>query len=149
MNDQLSDLQVNNLLSSHAIGRIACTDGTLPYIVPVTYFFDGEFIYGQTKEGMKLELLRKNPNVSFEVDQVTDMANWQSVVVAGKFEELTGVDAEKAMEKFFDRHFSLTTISAVHPHEHENDITFTNGGRIKPIVYRIRINKKSGRFEKR
>ena len=85
---QLNDTQIRNILSSQAVGRLACTDGKQPYIVPVTYTYDGKYIYGQTNEGTKLKMLRKNPKVCFEVDMMTDMRNWQSVIVYGKFEEL-------------------------------------------------------------
>ncbi len=37
---------------------------------------------------MKLALMRKNPSVCFEVDDMQNMANWKSVIVQGKFEEL-------------------------------------------------------------
>jgi len=90
----LNETQINNVLSSQVIGRLACTDGKQPYIVPVTYTYDGSYIYGQTNEGMKLNILRKNSNVCFEVDMMTDMRNWQSVIVLGKFEELKNKEAE-------------------------------------------------------
>ena len=43
---QLNDTQIQNILSSQAVGRLACTDGKQPYIVPVTYTYDGKYIYG-------------------------------------------------------------------------------------------------------
>ena len=92
----LDEHQMNNLLSSQVIGRLACSAGDQPYLVPLTYTFDGSYIYGQTKEGMKLDVLRKNPNVCFEVDQMTDMANWQSVIVLGVLEEVTGEEDKKS-----------------------------------------------------
>ena len=92
----LNEQQMNNLLASQVLGRLACTDSEQPYLVPVTYAFDGKYIYGQTNEGMKLGLLRNNPNVCFELDTMTNMANWQSVIVRGRFEELTDKDAENA-----------------------------------------------------
>ncbi len=55
---QLNEPQINNVLSSQVLGRLACTNGKQPYIVPVTYTYDGEYIYGQTNEGTKLEILR-------------------------------------------------------------------------------------------
>ncbi len=149
MHGTLNEQEMNNLLSSQGIGRIACTNGTQPYIVPVTYFFDGEYIYGQTSDGIKLKLLRKNPKVSFEVDMITDMIHWQSVVVRGRFEELHGEDAEEAHERFFYKHYSLASTSKVHLHEHDSVTEMETIENIKPVVYRIRIIKKTGRFQKR
>jgi uncharacterized protein len=145
---ELNETQINNILSSQVLGRMACTDGKQPYIVPVTYTYDGEYIYGQTNEGMKLNILRKNKNVCFEVDMMTDMRNWQSVVVVGKFEELKKEEAAKAREILFGRIFSLMTSSTVHAHEHETSGELDEGTRIKHVMYRIKIKKVTGRFEK-
>ena len=89
---ELNDIQIENILSSQAIGRLACTDGKQPYIVPVTFKYNGKYIYGQSNEGLKIKMLRKNPNVCFEVDRMTDMNNWESVIIYGQFQELDEKD---------------------------------------------------------
>ena len=145
---ELTDMQIENVLTSQVLGRLACTDGKQPYIVPVTYTYDGKYIYGQTNEGSKLKMLRKNPNVCFEVDVMTDMRNWQSVIVYGKFEELKGKESEKARDILFGRVFSLMTSSTIHAYEHEVNGAIDDTNRIKHVMYRIKIIKVTGRFEK-
>ena len=145
---QLNEIQINNILSSQVTGRIACTDGMQPYIVPVTYAFDGACIYGQTNEGHKLEIMRTNPNVCFEVDMMFDMRNWQSVLVYGTFEELEEGDSEKAKATLFTRIFPLSTSSTIHRHEHELVVEIDDSTRIKTVMYRINIKKMTGRFER-
>ena len=145
---ELNDGQIKNVLASQAIGRLACLDGKQPYVVPVTYAYDGKYIYGQTIEGLKLKLLRKNPNVCFEVDIIMDMTNWQTVLVFGKFEELKSEEAKKAREQLFDRVFPLLTSITIHPFEHDEKSKINDGRRIKPVMYRIRISRITGRFEK-
>jgi uncharacterized protein len=145
---QLNDEQIENVLSSQVVGRIGCTDGKQPYIVPVTYTYDGKYIYGQTNEGMKLNMLRKNPNVCFEVDMMSDMRNWQSVIVYGKFEELKDKEAEKARSILFGKVFTLMTSSTVHAHEHEAGGKVDDSTRVKHVMYRMKIKKVTGRFEK-
>ena len=145
---QLDDTQIQNILSSQAVGRLACTDGKKPYIVPVTYTYDGKYIYGQTNEGTKLKMLRKNPNVCFEVDMMMDMRNWQSVIVYGKFEELKNEQAKKARDILFGHVFSLLTSSTIHTHEHEVTEELDDSNRVKYVMYRIKIKKVTGRFEK-
>lgn len=144
---KLSEQQINNLLSSQAVGRIACTDGKLPYIVPVTFVFDGKYIYGQTREGMKLDILRKNPEVCFQVDVMTDMRHWQSVQVRGRFEELKGEEIAEKQSYLLNRMMPIMTTSSVHGHEHEDAAEIPDGNRVKPVMYRIRITEKTGRFE--
>ncbi len=144
----LNDTQIENLLSSQIIGRLACTDGKQPYVVPVTFKYDGKYIYGQTNKGRKLKILRKNPNVCFEVDRMTDMRNWESVIVYGKFEELGKDEAEEARVIFFNRIFPLMTSSTIHAHEHEVTGTVNDSTRVKYVMYRIKIEKITGRLEK-
>ncbi|CAN5438049.1 pyridoxamine 5'-phosphate oxidase family protein [soil metagenome] len=145
---ELNETQIDNLLLSQAIGRIACTNGTQPYIVPVTFMYDGKQIFGQTYEGTKLEIMRKNPNVCFQVDLMVNMANWQSVLVFGKFHELKGEAAIEARANLYEKVFPLLTSSTIHAHEHGVDTTVEDTSRIKPVMYRIHIDEKTGRFER-
>lgn len=145
---ELNKMQIDNVLISQVLGRLASTDGKQPYIVPVTYTYDGKYIYGQTNVGTKLEILRKNANVCFEVDRMTDMANWECVLVFGTFEELKNKDAEKAREVLFNRVFTLMTSSTVHAHEHQVAEKLDDSNRVKQVMYRINIKKLTGRFEK-
>lgn len=150
MTGELNEQQINNLLCSQAIGRVACCDDKYPYIVPVTYVFDGEFIHCQSSEGKKIDLMRTNPNVCFEVDLCNSISNWQSVIVYGQFEEQTGDGKAKTREALTSKVLSLSTASEIHHHEHEEATghVIIDDGRVKPITFRIRINEKSGRFEK-
>ena len=146
---KLDTHEIQNLLLSQVIGRLACSDDYQPYIVPITYAYDGEYIYGQTTEGTKLTILRKNPRICFEVDRLKDMVNWQSVIVYGEFEELQDEDAAKAAQVLFDRVFSLTTSSTVHRYglrvnEEQYDL---QPPPFKHVMYRIKITETTGRFE--
>ena len=142
-------MQINHFLLSQAVGRIACTDGKRPYIVPVTYVYDGKDIIGQAREGMKVNMMRANPNVCFEVDAMSNMANWRSVIITGTFQELKGKEAEKARDYLFHHVWPILTSSTIHPHEHEVSAgKLDDSNRVKPVMYRIKIKEKSGRFEK-
>jgi len=145
---KLNETQINNLLLSQAIGRIGCINEDQPYIVPITYVFDGKNIYGQTHEGLKLEIMRKNPNICFQVDMIMNMANWQSVVVYGSFQELKGKEADKARDYLYTRVMPLMTSSTIHSHEHHVSSNVDDSTRVKPVMYKIKIKKKTGRFEK-
>jgi nitroimidazol reductase NimA-like FMN-containing flavoprotein (pyridoxamine 5'-phosphate oxidase superfamily) len=77
-----------------------------------------------------------------------DMANWQSVVLQGTFEELKGEDANEAREILFDRVYPMLTSSTIHTHQHEVTGEVDDTNRVKPVIYRIKIREKTGRFEK-
>ena len=93
---ELNDQEIDLILRKQRVGRIGCHAEGVTYVVPVGYAYDGAAVYGLSAEGMKLRMMRANPRVCFEVEQVEHWANWQSVIAWGSFEELTGSDAENA-----------------------------------------------------
>lgn len=146
---KLNDSEVEDVLKSQIIGRIGCHGDGISYVVPVTYVYDGTYIYAHSAKGMKIDMMRKNAEICFEVDLMQNIANWQSVIAWGKFEEIINSnEKQQAMQKLIDRIVPLLASKTAQPShgitEHAND-----AGRRKAILYRIKLNKKTGRFEKR
>jgi len=57
------------ILDSALVCRLGLVDGDRPYIVPMNFVRDGEtLLLHCAREGRKLEILAKNPNVCFEVE---------------------------------------------------------------------------------
>jgi nitroimidazol reductase NimA-like FMN-containing flavoprotein (pyridoxamine 5'-phosphate oxidase superfamily) len=150
MKGDLNSHQINTLLSSQAIGRLACCDGTYPYIIPMTYTYDGNYIYGQTNEGKKLDIMRTNPNIAFQVDSYLDIYNWQSVIVYGQFEELKDEEDNYAREMLLKKVMPLLTSSNIQQNNYSNvAITELIENTIpETILFRIAINEKTGRFDR-
>lgn len=60
--------EIDAILREGNLMRIALVDGDMPFLVPVHYVFDGGSLYFHSaKVGAKMEILRKNDNVCFEV----------------------------------------------------------------------------------
>jgi nitroimidazol reductase NimA-like FMN-containing flavoprotein (pyridoxamine 5'-phosphate oxidase superfamily) len=89
----LNNEEIEQVFYNNIIGRIGCHADGKTYVVPISYAYDGDCIYAHTYEGMKISIMRKNPEVCFQADNMQNMANWQSVIAWGTFEELT--DPEK------------------------------------------------------
>lgn len=144
----LNDQQIDTLLKSEMIGRIGCHADGMTYVVPVTYVYDGEFIYSHSKEGLKTSVLKQNPSVCFEVDHINDMANWQSVVVQGEFEELEGKQKDFALQLLSNRLMPYKTGESILPKYGMEKLS----AQVKPytpmVTYRLKVLQKSGRFEK-
>ena len=83
----LTNPEIEDLLLSNVIARIGCHAYGVTYVVPTCYAYDGEFVYCHSEEGMKIDMMRQNPAVCFEVDSLDSMANWKSLIAWGKFEE--------------------------------------------------------------
>jgi nitroimidazol reductase NimA-like FMN-containing flavoprotein (pyridoxamine 5'-phosphate oxidase superfamily) len=145
---ELNNEQIEEVLRKQIVGRIGCGGDGQIYIVPVSYAYDGKYIYIRSFEGKKIEMMRKNPRVCFQADDMQNMANWRSVIGWGEFEELSDVtERNKALKLLIDRqlpHFSseMTHLDAHWPF-HPKDFNT-----IKGIVFRILLKEKTGRFEK-
>jgi nitroimidazol reductase NimA-like FMN-containing flavoprotein (pyridoxamine 5'-phosphate oxidase superfamily) len=144
----LTKEQISNMLSSQMIGRIACCDLHKPYIVPIAYAYDGKDIYCQTTEGKKIEFMRKNPNICFQIDFSNNITNWQSIVVYGKFEELSQKETETAREFLINKIMPLMTYSKIHAYEHweAREEYLDDSHRLKPIIFKLRIEEISGKY---
>ena len=77
---KLNNEEIEGLIQSQLIGRIGCHADDVTYVVPISYAYDGTYLYGHTYEGMKVDMMRKNPKICFEVDSTRNLANWQSVI---------------------------------------------------------------------
>lgn len=145
---KMDNTQIEKLIADNFIGRLGCSVDGKTYIVPISYAYDGEYIYFHTYEGMKVDMMRKNPNVCFQVDKMDNMASWESVIAWGTSEELTNPEERKVglqnlidrvLPKISSKTVQLTTQWPFPP----DDISMING-----IIFRIYLNEKSGRFEK-
>lgn len=144
----LSHEEIESLLSTQVVGRIGCHANDTTYVVPISFVYDGEYMYCYTQEGLKVSMMRQNPQVCFQVDDLTNMANWKSVVVWGNYEELPeGKERREALNKLVDRVLPMISSERV---RQSPDWPFTNNETesVKGIVFRIRLTKKTGRFER-
>jgi uncharacterized protein len=146
---RLNNEEIDALLRRLTIGRIACTDGNQPYIVPLHYVYDGYYIIAHSMPGMKIDIMRKNPMVSFLVDEIITPGRWQSVLIQGQFQELTGQrERHEAMKVFLDHTFKLKISETARlPEQSAQRLHPKPDEPVKSIFYRILIAAKSGRFE--
>lgn len=143
----LNEAQIETLLATQLIGRIGCYANGSSYIVPISFAYDGESVYAHTHEGQKTAMMRTNPEVCFEVDDVRDTANWQSVIAWGRYEELSEPrEREHALRVLMNRELPLSSSSTTHLGQHW---PFSSGDldKIKGVVFRIRLQTMTGRFE--
>ena len=117
-------------------------------MIPISYVYDGQYVYCHTHEGLKIDILRKNPTVCFEVEIIENLANWQTVIAHGVFEELTDPALRMdALQKLYDRRLPAITSQTTKLKE-EWPFGAESLGQIEGIALRIRLDSKTGRFEK-
>ena len=125
---------IEELLRTAIVGRIACCghgavgDGR-PYVVPLAYGYDGTAIYAHSGPGRKLDLMRAEPRVTFEVDEAQASDRWRSVIAEGTFEEIDDPGERTA------------ALAVIYGPEGVPDLGS------QTVVFRIRLTSRSGRYE--
>lgn len=141
--------EIENILHSQIIGRIGCAYKDIPYVVPISYVYDGINVFCQSQDGKKIHILRNNQNVCLQIDIISSISDWKSVLVTGRYQELDESESVKARELLYSRVFTLMTGSVIHRFEHkENNNIITDEKSIKNILFKIDIDEISGRYEK-
>lgn len=145
---ELDEKQIDELLKRQITGRLGCHADGVTYVVPINYFYKNGIVYAHSGPGRKIDMMRKNPQVCFQVDEMESIFRWKSVITWGVFEEITQVDEQQqAMQGIIHRIMPFVESPAGHPSHgitpNESDI----GTQIDVIVYRIRLVTKTGRFE--
>jgi nitroimidazol reductase NimA-like FMN-containing flavoprotein (pyridoxamine 5'-phosphate oxidase superfamily) len=65
---------IEKILKESQICRLAMVDGNKPYMVPMNFGYqDNTMFFHSAMEGKKIDLIKKNPNICFEVDQVINL----------------------------------------------------------------------------
>lgn len=138
---------MEKVLKENVIGRLGCQREGKMYILPLSYAYDGKYIYAHSLEGLKISIMRTNPTVCFQVDTMKDMADWESVLLWGTFEELASQEDKKvAVQNLMNRKLPLVSSETVKLSPewpfHTGDYSTISG-----IFFRINITEKTGRYE--
>src|SRR5579864_9356663 len=87
--NKMKSEECRDFLAHHEIGRLSCARDGQPYIVPIYFVYEPDRLYGFTTPGQKVEWMRTNPRICVQVDEIVTLDNWTSVVVLGRYEELS------------------------------------------------------------
>ncbi|WP_047414444.1 pyridoxamine 5'-phosphate oxidase family protein [Cellulophaga sp. Hel_I_12] len=137
-----------SLLENNFMGRLGFIADNTPFILPTTYYYDADddCILCYSSEGSKLDAMRKNNRVSFQVDDIKSIKEWQSVLLFGEFNELIAFEAKINLQKFVEGvQDTISKIQAKSP-KFINDFMFRMSQEQMPIVYKIQLKNVTGKF---
>ena len=110
---KLSAEEIEKVLTENFVGHLGCHADGRTYVVPISYAYTDGCIWGRTFEGMKMDIIRQNPAVCFQVETIPSMSNWRSVIAWGEFEEITDpVQQTEIFDELFTRFQKLTPVEA-------------------------------------
>ena len=91
----LDNRELEKMLATASLGRLACVSEGQPYIALLYFGFDEGYLYSFTTMGRKIEWMRENPLVAVEVDEIRSAQHWASIQVFGRYEELADTPETK------------------------------------------------------
>lgn len=110
--------QADEIIHKAQICRLAMAVNNQPYVVPLSFGYDGRAIYFHTAlEGLKIDMMTANPHVCFEVEADVQLrksfnrgCNWsftyESVIGFGVVEELISDADKKEALRYILKHYS-------------------------------------------
>jgi uncharacterized protein len=88
LNQEMTREASLDLLARTRLGRLACVQGSQPYVVPFYFSYKNDSLYSFSTVGQKINWMRTNPLVCVEVDEVVSPEEWVSLIISGRYEEL-------------------------------------------------------------
>ena len=141
----LERTEIDQIINKSDVCRIAFSKDNIPYIVPLSFGYDGKFIYIHTAiEGKKVEFIEANNNVCIEFDldvktitHDTIGCKWttayRSVIANGKIYEIT---KEKGM---------INALNQIMLHYSGKEWNFTEKMLKNVRIWKIEIDKIIGK----
>jgi nitroimidazol reductase NimA-like FMN-containing flavoprotein (pyridoxamine 5'-phosphate oxidase superfamily) len=138
---EMTAAEIRELLVTSRIGRLACAKDGRPYVVPVFYAYDEDdrALLLHSLEGEKVAIMRENPEVCVQVDTIEHLRSWRSAVVRGRFVELKGDAARRALDAL---------VLALQPPgaDLRRDPFAPPGMEDRAVIYRIDVTEMTGRI---
>src|SRR5687768_7051196 len=107
--EELRPSEAREVLGQLNYAHLALARDNIPYVVPVHYAFDGDELFIYTTEGKKADIIKVNPEICLQAEDVEDNENWKSVIVAGTAEQITDEDSrQKALDLILEINPKLT-----------------------------------------
>lgn len=97
--------EVEGLLASQQICRMALNDVPQPYIIAMDYvYMDGRLYFHFAGYGRKMDLIKRDPNVSVMIDNFCDgVRDFETIMLIGQLEMVTdSVESSRAAKALVD-----------------------------------------------
>jgi nitroimidazol reductase NimA-like FMN-containing flavoprotein (pyridoxamine 5'-phosphate oxidase superfamily) len=137
--------ELEAVIKEALVCRIAMVQGTSPYVVPLCFGYEDNTLYFHSaKEGKKIEILRENNSVCFEMDTGTeliqkgdDACHWGM-----KFKSIIGFGKASILEDNASKRRALDTIMRQYA---EGSFEYKEAALDKTEVIKVDIEQMTGK----
>ena len=122
---EITDISaIEDIIRKGQVCRLALSDNGRPYIVPLCFGYkDNKLYFHSAREGKKIDILRKNNNVCFEIDIDQELVKgkkacncsmkYRSVIGFGKAEHIEDIESKRRalniiMQNYFEGFFKYS-----------------------------------------
>jgi len=144
---EITDInEINSIIDNCLFCRIAFSDANQPYLIPTCFGFEPNFLYFHSaNEGFKLDMLRKNPNVCFQMDCDTDLVKSKLACDWGvKYKSIIGSGIAEIINEENRKKEILTII--IKKYSDDTQINFNEAALLKTVVVQISIKSITGKI---
>jgi nitroimidazol reductase NimA-like FMN-containing flavoprotein (pyridoxamine 5'-phosphate oxidase superfamily) len=135
---------IEQILRRATVCRLGLCDGDRPYVVPLSFGYqDNRLYFHSAPEGRKMEIIRKNPHVCFEMDLDEECVGaevpcdwtvrYRSVIGFGTAHELEGVEEKRK------------ALDVILVHYSDRDYSYPPGALDKVAVVRVDVESMTGK----
>jgi nitroimidazol reductase NimA-like FMN-containing flavoprotein (pyridoxamine 5'-phosphate oxidase superfamily) len=140
----LDNRELEKMLATASLGRLACVSEGQPYIALLYFGFDEGYLYSFTTMGRKIEWMRENPRVCVAFDEIRSAWDWTSVILFGMYEELKETEPHQPL-----REHAYKLLQQKRALWWEPGYVRTKLGdrerQLDPVYFRIRVTEMTGR----
>jgi len=140
---------IDDILQRGSTCHLAMVDGDRPYVVPLCYGYrDGVLYAHSAREGRKIDLLQRNPNVCFDVTIDTELAPGQGPCRWNMhYRSVVGFGRVTLLDDPEDKRTALDIIMEHYGGQRDADGRFSYADRIleNTIIIRVAVESLSGK----
>lgn len=147
-NREIKDInKIEEVIDACEVCRIAINGEEYPYIVPLNFGYEmGENLvlyFHSALEGMKIDLIKKNNKVSFEMDTAHELYSEESRgYCTFRYKSVIGTGEIYFIEDEEEKEYALQTIM---DHYHMEDFTWSRAAMPRTLVYKLEVRTITGK----
>lgn len=137
--------EMESIIQKAIVCRIALSDNNMPYVIPVNFGYKDDCLYFHSAtEGKKIDILKKNNNVCFEVDIDHEIIEHTSPCSFGmKFLSVIGFGTADIIDEIEKKKEALRVI--MDHYAFDNDFEFRERMLNRVVVFQVKINSMTGK----
>ena len=135
---------IEEILQQGQVCRLGFADRNVPYIVPMNYGYqDSALYFHSAPEGRKIDLIRANPLVCFEVDELVKMNKAANACDWGaSFKSVIGTGTARILDTPEEKKAGLDIIMAQYS---DRSFNYPDGKLVKTAVIKVTIEEMTGK----